>query len=630
MIEQDRQLQRRIGWIASLVILAIYGGLALSVDFKTAAVGIQSDEATYYLMAYSLAEDGDLEYRREDLERGFREFESGPSGIFLKRGTDVTGFRLTARPPFVEFPGVPDRDTSRLYFGKSYAYPLMAAPFVKVLGTNGFLAANALLLWGGFFAVYIFTSARSGPLVGVLWAGAFVFASVVPVYFVWTTPELFNWSIGTIAYFLWLYKAVSPDASGRSTAWLRRSWTDGLAAALIGLLTFSKVTNILLLVPMLAWLAWTRDWRRGLAVLGIAGIVGGAAFGINVASSGEWNYQGGDRATCYGPYPLQEPGTGVEVCADRGRNDAMGNVIFDREVFWTNLGANLRYFIVGRNSGLVAYYVPVLFAVGALAAGWRRSAAWQWFALGGVVLQMLTFVVATPYTYFGGGGSVGNRYFMGAYGACAFLLPAMAGTRWLALPWLVGGLFVGKLVLTPFQTSIRPGDHSKSGPFRWLPVELTNVNDLPINTDTSRVRIWYGNSGAGDPGFQIYYLDDNAYLQEADGLSFWTRGESSTQVLVKTDRPYRRLGVTLTAGPRATTATVGINGRRTSMHLAAGQSSTVQLALGAGFPYKHDRETPAYNWILELSSSTGFVPALTEGSGDRRFLGVRVMPIILE
>ena len=39
-------------------------------------------------------------------------------------------------------------------------------------------------------------------------------------------------------------------------------------------------------------------------------------------------------------------------------------------------------------------------------------------------------------------------------------------------------------------------------------------------------------------------------------------------------RPYRRLGVTLTAGPRATTATVGINGRETSMHLAPGQSST--------------------------------------------------------
>jgi hypothetical protein len=111
-------LRRQIGWIASLVIAAVYGGLALSVDFKSAAGGIQSDEATYYLMAYSLVEDGDLEYRQEDLTRGFREFPSGPSGIFLKRGTDVTAVGLTGRPPFIEFRGVPDPDTSRLLFGK--------------------------------------------------------------------------------------------------------------------------------------------------------------------------------------------------------------------------------------------------------------------------------------------------------------------------------------------------------------------------------------------------------------------------------------------------------------------------------------------------------------------------------
>src|SRR5690606_36571720 len=176
--------RRLAGWIATLVIAAVYGGLALSVDFKSASGGIQSDEATYYLMAYSLAFDGDLEYRQEDLERGYREFATGPSGIFLKRGTDVTGFRVTARPPFVEFPGVPDPDPSRLYFGKSYLYSLVAAPFVRILGTNGFLLLNAILLWAGFFVAYLFATARSTPWLGAGWAGAFVFASVVPVYVV--------------------------------------------------------------------------------------------------------------------------------------------------------------------------------------------------------------------------------------------------------------------------------------------------------------------------------------------------------------------------------------------------------------------------------------------------------------
>ena len=41
--------------------LCVYGALALTVDFPRAAYGIQSDEATYYMMGHSLAEDGDLD-----------------------------------------------------------------------------------------------------------------------------------------------------------------------------------------------------------------------------------------------------------------------------------------------------------------------------------------------------------------------------------------------------------------------------------------------------------------------------------------------------------------------------------------------------------------------------------------
>ena len=71
--------------------LCVYGGLALAVDFPRAAFGIQSDEATYYMMGYSLALDGDLTYRSEDLGRVWREFPSGPTGVFLKKGATSLG-----------------------------------------------------------------------------------------------------------------------------------------------------------------------------------------------------------------------------------------------------------------------------------------------------------------------------------------------------------------------------------------------------------------------------------------------------------------------------------------------------------------------------------------------------------
>ena len=42
--------------------------------------GFKGDEATYYMMGHSLAADGDLAYRHEDLERTWKEYPSGPAG----------------------------------------------------------------------------------------------------------------------------------------------------------------------------------------------------------------------------------------------------------------------------------------------------------------------------------------------------------------------------------------------------------------------------------------------------------------------------------------------------------------------------------------------------------------------
>ena len=125
------------GLMLVTALLCIYGGLALTVDFPRAAMGIQSDEATYYMMGHSLAEDGDLTYRREDLVRVWREFPAGPSGLFLKKGRDILEAGPMLRPPFVWMRTQPDPDRRGSY-GKSFAYPLFAAPFVRLFGTNGF------------------------------------------------------------------------------------------------------------------------------------------------------------------------------------------------------------------------------------------------------------------------------------------------------------------------------------------------------------------------------------------------------------------------------------------------------------------------------------------------------------
>ena len=81
----------RPGLILAAAFLCVYGALALSVDFPKARVGLQSDEATYYMMGLSLVHDGDLTYRREDLVRVWKEFPAGPAGVFLKKGRKIGG-----------------------------------------------------------------------------------------------------------------------------------------------------------------------------------------------------------------------------------------------------------------------------------------------------------------------------------------------------------------------------------------------------------------------------------------------------------------------------------------------------------------------------------------------------------
>src|SRR3954469_11486165 len=93
MVDQppSSTVNMRPGLIAAALFLCVYGTLALTVDFPRAASGFKSDEATYYMMAYSLTEDGDLTYTKDDLVRVWREFPGGPSGVFLKKGRTLQG-----------------------------------------------------------------------------------------------------------------------------------------------------------------------------------------------------------------------------------------------------------------------------------------------------------------------------------------------------------------------------------------------------------------------------------------------------------------------------------------------------------------------------------------------------------
>ena len=629
-------VDRRAGTALALALLCVYGGLAISVDFPRAAIGIQSDEATYYMMGHSLAEDGDLTYRREDLQRVWKEFPSGPAGLFLKRGRDITGAGLMLRPPFIWFQTQQDADSNRLFYGKSFIYPLFASPFVKLFGTNGFLLFNALLLSGVAWCAFLFLQARSPVVPSAVLAGAFVLATVVPVYYVWIAPELFNFALAFFAYFFWLYKEVSPrESMPRGLKWTAGGAGVIVAAMLLGIATFSKPSNALLFAPIAAWLLWQRRVPRLLVASAVFVLMAIGLFGLNTMITGDWNYQGGERRTYAWQFPFQTPQSAFDnTGGPMGRDETQSDVILQESVFWTNLTHNLRWYFVGRYSGLVAYFFPAVFALVLFLAAPRRRPLWQWLVLAGGVAQILLFVITLPYTWFGGGGSVGNRYFMGVYGIFLFLLPPVTSLAAATVPWVIGGIFMAKLVMNPFNSSFYPGSYADAGPLRIFPVELSNTNDLPINTDRTARVIWFGDdpkrpAGMRDPGFQIYFLDKNG-LVDAD-KTFWVKGESRADFLIKTDRPMKQLVLTLAAGDVPTTSRVFFDGRSQELEMPAGGTRQVTFTMGRGFPYmKTDDGKPRFVWMASISSSAGFVPLFTAGSTDTRFLGVRVRPLIVE
>lgn len=300
------------------------------------------------------------------------------------------------------------------------------------------------------------------------------------------------------------------------------------------------------------------------------------------------------------------------------------NVTFNPRTFTSNLAHNLEYFFVGRHTGLLGYFFPAIFAMVAFLLAPRQRPGWQWLVFASGLLQGVFFVVTQPYTWHGGG--VGNRYFFSGYGAMLFVLPPVQSLAAGLAEWAIGSFFVAPMVLNPFFASFHPAENAKAGPLRALPVELTLVNDLPVNNDPEHFRLWFGDTGHGDPGFLMYFLDNNAYGREAD-KSFWTRGGTRAEFIIKTDRPIRRATFTLTAGPRPAEVRVTIGGRKQDVRLNPEETRDIVFTMPEGLPY--EKEVRALVWLATVTCDTGFTPIFFDPkSTDSRYLGVRVKPVL--
>ena len=604
----DHRAAAQIG--AVLLVIGIF--LALSGEVPRTGIGgrgiIKGDESTYVAASLSAAYDGDLTYERRDLERFERLYHSGPEGIFLQRGQRLR-LEFGGRFPFVRTIGTPDERTDRLYYAKALLYPVAAAPFVRIFGLKGFLVFHTLLLAAVAVCGYLFLAARSSSLTAMLFTLAFLAASVLPAYTEFLAPEILNFALVFLAYFLCFYREVQPG--GRLGGLLPQV----IGAILLGLVTYSKPTNLPLIAPIVLLALWRRQWTRTAVLSAVFLAVVGVGFGFSAAVSGEFNYQGGDRKTFYRSFPFE--GTGSEWEANRSASVTDGTAARDvltSPLMPARFATNISYFLVGRHFGFIPYFFPGVVAIVAWLLSPARRDPWRILTFGAFVASAIGLLLIMPFTWSGGGGPIGNRYLLSAYAVVFYLVPPLNAVWPAVLAWVGGALFTAKILANPFAAATYPYSITEHGPARILPVELTMANDLPVMlAQPRRGRIPYGEN----PTLLLYFLDQNAFPPESSG-GMWVTGGRRADILVRTNQRIDHLKVSAES-PINTVLTLSMGRSKVSVPIGPGKNATFDL------PAQGVRELYGYAYMLSVTSSDGFVPRLYDpASSDYRNLGALI------
>lgn len=201
-------------------------------------LALRGDEATWLGLTGSLLHDRDVDFSAVDAERVFSQF------------------------PFdaeVDFHLVSSENGRR--YDATLLYPLLAAPFLGLLGSNGLLVFNLLLVMASIWVAGRFFDRRrlEGSL--LLFATPFVLLSPVLIYAFWMRPSALLFFLGTLTF------CEGWPEEGQEAA----PWRRALAGVACGLLIAHLPYFLLLALPILYRLG--RQERRGAAAFAVALVV---------------------------------------------------------------------------------------------------------------------------------------------------------------------------------------------------------------------------------------------------------------------------------------------------------------------------------------------------------------------
>ena len=449
---------RRVGSWAVLGLLLIWTGWqAVGHDRSDWPFHI-GDEGTYAMAAGSLAWDFDFRFEERDVER-FRDLWGGAPDLILQSSDG--GETIT--------------------FGKPFFYPLYLAPFIRVAPRRGPAIANFLLLAGAsIFAAWVLAS--SLPTMAPLLVSVFVFCSLTFAHVYWIHPDLFFLTLCTLAIGLALYTSQRIREASRYPTWLVRLGPWILVGSLVAILGSGRPPYFVVLLPIVLLIPRSDRRSFGLALVLTTIVCTGLLASAQLGFSETFTAYGAERRgfTGYTGYP------GIDFPAGDWTEhvERFGNVSWIREgalkpeldpylLVWNSL-----YLFLGRNVGLLPYFLPLLLPL-ILSGSSRDNSRRAWPSLLAFAIAMAALFVLRPFNFYGGEGSLANRYFLPLYPLFWFLPMRTPSMPVLGATALLAAVFVAPIWWNANGYPISHGGDSAraayrytAGPlYRWLPHE---------------------------------------------------------------------------------------------------------------------------------------------------------------
>jgi hypothetical protein len=500
----------RIVFLALAVLLVVFPA---TVAKPGQPMNLKSDEPAYYLMALSLAKDGDLRCDVRDIRRLAVEFPNDVVNNLILMSGD--GWRT-------------------VYFGKPWLISMLAAPATAAFGSDGFVATNMALLVLSVWLGALYLRRWNPDWLALLFSAGFFLLSNAFAYVFWMHSEVLCIAAVTASLYLGLTAAPVGPPRTRAGRLLARVWNAASRPAFSGAALVAAAYNkpqlvALGLAPFVA--AWARTrWRGALAWLAGFALAGALVCGLSLALTPTASaYLGverqGVRVESFDRMPdLPEPAPPDPMSGPRNS----WNWIFRPPEIDARLPLNILYFFIGRHTGIFLYSPFALLALGLFLVYGRRSLE-RWLVVAGMAAVALFAFLWIPFNWHGGGGFVGNRYFVNALPGFLFLVTRIA-PQWLpVVGCALAGLFVGPIVFSPYGAVVPSPTlqaHTRNAPFQLFPFESTIKGLIP------GYRGYVGGGGS--------YFWGRSDLFRPVGDTLWVAGGQTVELSVHTLAPLVR------------------------------------------------------------------------------------------